>query len=80
MLLHFIPRQKLTLTSGEDDLIEYRFNKKVIAHLFCKICGVQPFGFGIGPDGTKTAALNVRCIDDIELDALEVQGFNGKDF
>ena len=79
-LLHFIPRVSFTLTSGEDNLTEYRFNKKKIAHLFCKTCGIEGFGFGEGEDGSKMVALNVRCLEDIDLDTLEIQQFNGKEY
>ena len=47
-VLAFAPRAAFTLKSGEDQLGEYRFNKHNIAHMFCKTCGVQPFGFGTG--------------------------------
>ena len=44
LLLSFVPREQVTILQGEDNLTEYRFNKKHIAHVFCKTCGVQPFG------------------------------------
>ena len=36
------------LSSGEGALSDYRFGDKSIAHLFCKTCGIQAFGFGKG--------------------------------
>lgn len=69
-----------TVTSGTENLIEYRFNTQKIAHLFCATCGVQAFGFGEGEDGVKMAALNVRTIDNFDLSTLEIQALNGKDF
>lgn len=80
MLLTFVPATQFTLTSGEDSLTEYRFNKKVIAHLFCKTCGVQGFGKATAADGTETVAINVRCLHDIDLDAIPVEKVNVKDF
>ncbi|WP_375205195.1 GFA family protein [Hyphococcus sp.] len=79
-VLTFTPADHFKVTSGEDNLTEYRFNKKQIAHLFCSTCGVQAFGRGAMPDGTKTAAINVRCIDDIDLAALKPQQVDGKSF
>lgn len=79
LLLSFIPASQFKLLSGEDHLTEYRFNKKVIAHLFCKTCGVQSFSRGTSSDGTATIALNVRCLDDINIEELVIEHFEGKD-
>jgi hypothetical protein len=79
-LLAFVPREQLTVLSGEDNLTEYRFNKKHIAHLFCKTCGVQCFGYGEGTDGTKMASINLRTLHDIDIDAIPRNKVNGKDY
>lgn len=79
-LLAFTTAQNFKLLSGEDQLSEYRFNKKQIAHQFCKICGVQAFGTGAMPDGTPTKAVNVRCLDDVDLTTLNVTAVDGKSF
>jgi hypothetical protein len=77
-MLAFVPAARFQLQSGEDALTEYRFNKKQIAHLFCKTCGIRSFARGAMPDGTPMVAVNVRCIDDIDLTALATQQFDGK--
>jgi hypothetical protein len=79
-LLAFIPKDQFTLNSGADNLTEYRFNKHVIAHQFCNTCGTQPFAFGAMPDGSPICAVNVRCLDNVDLDAFPVQHVDGKDF
>lgn len=79
-VLAFIPRNNFTLTSGADNLTEYRFNKKQIAHQFCKTCGVQCFAYGSDQEGNETVAINLRTVDSIDTDTLEIQKFNGKDF
>lgn len=77
--LAFVPAAQFTLLNGEEHLTEYRFNTKKIAHLFCKTCGVEGFGKGVGPDGSETVAVNLRCIDDLDLKALPTTEYNGKD-
>lgn len=79
-LLAFTPAENFRLLSGEDKLTEYRFNKKTIGHLFCSQCGVQPFGRGGTPDGAEIAAVNARCVDDIDLAALKRTPVDGKSF
>lgn len=78
LILTFTPREKFRLVSGEDKLTEYLFNKHQIAHRFCSVCGAQPFAYGEMPDGTKTAAINLRCIDGIDLSGLEPQKIDGR--
>lgn len=77
-LLTFAPADQFTLKSGEDQLSEYRFNKHLIAHKFCRNCGTQPFAYGAMPDGSPVRAVNVRCLEGIDLDSLEVQHVDGK--
>ena len=77
-LLTFVPRAAFKLLSGENDQTDYQFNKKIIHHLFCKICGVGSFGTGTGPNQSEMVAVNVRCLDDVNLDALTPTHFDGK--
>ncbi len=71
-------RLGLHAEAGEDALTEYRFNTHKISHLFCEDCGIQSFGRGVGPDGSEMAAINVRCLDDVDVFALEPHRFDGK--
>lgn len=76
MPLVFVDKDKFKLLKGEDKLTEYKFNKKIIRHLFCKGCGVQSFSEGIP---FPKMAINVRCLDDVDLETVPVSPFNGKD-
>ena len=80
LLLAFVPREQFSLTHGEDQLTEYRFNQMRIEHRFCKICGVQPFGYGTGSEGAEMAAVNLRCVEGLDTDTLEVSQVDGKSF
>jgi hypothetical protein len=73
----FAPASKFTLTAGENATNEYLFNKHAIHHRFCTTCGVEAFANGTAPDGTKTAAINVRCLDGIDLNALHPTPIDG---
>jgi len=77
MLLAFFPTDKFTLDSGEASLRSYKFNTHRIEHRFCADCGTQPFAIAVSPDGTPTRAVNLRCVPDIDLNALELQHYNG---
>lgn len=79
-LLTFTPIERFTLEAGEGSLTEYRFNTHKIAHLFCRTCGVQAFGRGVGPGGAEMAAINVRCVDGVDLAALNRTPVDGKGF
>lgn len=76
-LLTFVPEDQFELLSGEDNLMEYRFNRKAIQHLFCKTCGVQCFGRG-EKDGKKMVAVNTRTLEDVDFDTLIRQPVDGK--
>jgi hypothetical protein len=78
-LLWFIPKDKFHLRTKESDLSTYTFNKHVIKHHFCKVCGCAPFGFGTDPKtNTPTAAINVRCLEGIELSTLKRIPYDGR--
>jgi hypothetical protein len=77
-LLDFVPESNFQLLSGENDLNDYQFNKKVIHHLFCKNCGVASFGRGSAPDGTKIVTINIRCLDDVDLSLIKIREYDGR--
>ena len=78
LLLTFISPSQFTLHSGEQDLTAYQSNKKIIQHLFCRTCGVQPFARGTMPDGSPAIAINLRCLEGVDLDALKPMPFDGR--
>ena len=77
-LLTFVPASDFRLLSGEENLQEYRFNKQVIEHLFCKTCGIQSFSRGSRPDGIKMVAINLRCVEGVDPGELSATPFDGK--
>ena len=77
-LLWFVPREKLKLATPEDAASTYTFNKHVIKHRFCPVCGMHPYGEGTDPQGHAMAAINLRCVEGIDLAAIPVQHFDGR--
>ena len=78
LILTFVPKERFSLVSGEGDLADYRFNKHVIHHLSCATCGVESFARGTAPDGAEMVAINVGCLDDLDLSALTPTQFDGR--
>jgi len=77
-LLWFVPRDRLQLLTAEADVGTYTFNKHVIKHRFCRVCGIHPYGEGIDAKGDPIAAVNIRCLEGIDLESVPVQHFDGR--
>jgi hypothetical protein len=77
-LLWFVPRDKLRLLSPDENASTYTFNKHVIKHRFCPHCGIHPYGEGTDPKGGRMAAVNIRCLEGIDLAAIPVTEFDGR--
>ncbi|MGI8559933.1 MAG: GFA family protein [Luteimonas sp.] len=77
-LLAFFPREALTLKTPEADLGTYGFNQHHIRHHFCPKCGMSPFSEGEHPrTGDAIAAVNVRCLPDVDLASLTIKQVDG---
>ena len=77
-LLWFIPRKQLRLVSPPEAMSTYTFNKHAIRHRFCPTCGMHPYGEGTDPKGNRMAAINLRCVEGIDLAAVPVMQFDGR--
>ncbi|HYG31746.1 MAG TPA: GFA family protein [Methylophilaceae bacterium] len=78
-LLWFIPRGNLHILSGEDDLAIYTFGQHTIRHHFCRSCGSSLFGIAKPPGAeSEMAAINIRCLEGIDLTSVERQPFDGR--
>lgn len=77
-LLWFAPRDQLRLLTSESDVSAYTFHKHVIKHQFCAKCGIHPYGEGTAPQGNRMAAINIRCLEGIDLNTVPVQHFDGR--
>ena len=77
-LLWFVPRENLQLQTPEEAASTYLFNKHVIKHRFCPTCGIHPYGEGFDPKGNPMAAINIRCLEGLDLASVPVQNFDGR--
>jgi len=77
-LLWFLPISQVEISVDGDTLGTYQFNKHVIEHHFCKICGIHPYAMGTDPKGNSICAINVHCIDDLDLDTIKINHFDGR--
>jgi hypothetical protein len=77
--LHLIvPLEAFELLSGEDALTTYRFNTGVAQHTFCATCGIHPFY--IPRSDPDKIDVNVRCLDGVDLGALTIGHFDGRNW
>jgi hypothetical protein len=77
-LLWFVPVEKLRLLTPDANASSYLFNKHVIKHRFCAVCGIHAYGEGTDPKGNRMAAINIRCLEDIDLESIPVKHFDGR--
>jgi hypothetical protein len=77
-LLWFVPRDKLKLLTPDQAANTYTFNKHVIKHRFCGTCGIHAYGEGVDPKGNAMAAINIRCLEGLDLESLPVKNFDGR--
>lgn len=77
-LLWFVPHEKLQLKTPDAAAAAYTFNKHVIKHRFCPVCGMHPYGEGVDPKGNRVAAINIRCLEGLDLATVPVQHFDGR--
>lgn len=75
-LHHFTTPDRFTLATSRGEIETYRWNRGNIGFQFCKSCGCAPFAEGTGPQGPMVE-INLRCAEDIDLEALEITRFDG---
>jgi hypothetical protein len=77
-LLWFIPRENMRLLTPDEAASTYLFNKHAIKHRFCATCGIHPYAEAKDREGKPTAAINIRCLEGVEIESIPVQHFDGR--
>ena len=74
-LNHRVKESQLRIFTALDALCLYEWNTKTAKDYFCPICGILPFR---RPRAEADIwAVNVRCLDDVELDAIPIKKVQG---
>jgi len=79
-LHHRVAADRFRLLQGEEALTLYQFGTRTARHYFCKHCGIAPYGNPrLDPE---SISINIRCLDGIDVDSLEIQRipFDGRNW
>lgn len=73
-----VDNEHFKIIADQEDLGLYQFGTKTAKHFFCKTCGVSTFSNPrLAPDKW---AVNLRCVDDVDLGAVQVLPFDGRNW
>jgi hypothetical protein len=77
--LHWnVSPERVRITRGDGEWTSYRFGTRVADHRFCPTCGISPFR--VARSDPHLLDLNARCLDDVDVDALPIARFDGRDW
>jgi len=73
-----VPPAAFRLLTPENALASYQFGTQTSQNYFCKRCGISPFRRSrTAPDKVD---VNVRCLEGVDLEALSVGHFDGRNW
>ena len=77
--LHWIVEPgQFRLLSSPDALSLYEFHTKTAKHYFCSACGIS--SYYIPRSHPNMIDVNLRCVDGVNLEELEIELFNGQNW
>ena len=75
--LHWVVEPSaVRIVAGDREWTSYRFGTRVADHRFCPTCGISPLR--IARSDPDKITLNARCLDDVDLASLSIEGFDGR--
>ena len=78
-LVTSVAPEQFKLIAGADAQTDYQFGRKTMHHTFCRTCGVHAFGH-YQAGGQEKVIVNLRCLEGVDVDQLELQKFDGKSY
>jgi len=74
----YVAPERFTLLTPEDAYATYQFGTCTAKNHFCTTCGISPFRRA--RSNPHDVAVNVRCIEGVDLDSLEIATFDGENW
>ena len=78
---HRVPKANLRLLTPWDELVVYQWGSRTAKDYFCPVCGILPFRRPADPTAQELLAgmqpfagwaINVRCLEGVDLDTIAV--------
>ena len=77
--LHLIVESsQFRLLTPTTELSLYQFNTNTAKHYFCSVCGIH--SYYIPRSHPDKIDINVRCLEGVALQTLNIQQFNGREW
>ncbi|MCO6389533.1 GFA family protein [Aliihoeflea aestuarii] len=76
-LLWAVPHDRLKVRAVEEPA-RYLFNNHVIVHRFCAKCGMHPYGEDAAEQPGRSAYVNIRCLEEVDLASVPRVEFDGR--
>jgi hypothetical protein len=70
----YIPAHDFTPHQNLDDMHDYRWNDKMVNHLFCKSCGIYPYHGG----SEYGFRVNLGCVEGLDPLSLDIAVIDGR--
>ena len=74
MSTEYIPSEDFQPHQVVENLSDYRWNDRVVGHLFCKRCGIYPYH----GDSDLGYRVNLGCVEQLDPLSLEIGLIDGK--
>jgi len=73
-----VEKGSFELVCGEAEVTIYRFGTGVAQHMFCRVCGCQPYY--VPRSDPDKIDVNARCLDGIDVASLKPRPFDGRNW